>query len=399
MPHRHSKALLLALTVLVSPAAIACSGGAKADAAGKGKYGAKGKRGGKGGYGGPGGTKGGDALPVEVTKLAKADVERRVQASGTLGAVRTAEIRSVQTGVVESLKVEEGDEVTEGQTLARLDGRELALMASRDRVAQKNAQEELQRLEQIAESGAIAREEIVLKRQEVRSAKAAAKVSRYQASLTVVKAPFAGTITTRHVDVGNLATTATVLYDLADLSALQIELHLPEREAIEVENSDPVSLSLLDGTEFSAAIQRRAPAVDPLTGTVKFTVRAAERPDRAIPGAFTRASILVEAHRDVPTLPGSAVVTVDAKTYVYVVEEGKAHRVEVSTGLRDAGLVEITDGLADDAVVIKDASDGINEGMSVKVFDPEAKGATGEGSPADGAKRAQAKRKKTREGS
>ena len=77
---------------------------------------------------------------------------------------------------------------------------------------------------------------------------------------------FAGTITARHVDIGNLATAASPLFSVADLSALDLELHLPEAEAATVTLGAQVDIELLDKSTFAAKVLRRAPIVN-FTGT------------------------------------------------------------------------------------------------------------------------------------
>lgn len=305
---------------------------------------------------------------MQVTALAAADIERYYRASGTLEALQYAQLRPLQTGILREIEVEEGDRVEDGQLLARLDAQELSLMARRDKMAAKNAERELERLESIANSNAIAREELDKQRYEAEAARASAKLSRHQASLTSVRAPFAGTIVSRQVDVGNLATTSTVLFELADLSAIELELHLPEREASRVALDANVEIELIDGTSFPGTVIRRAPIVDATTGTVKFTVRASEYPAGAVPGSFVRARVLLEQRSGVPSVPRSAVFDVEGAPHVYVALEGKARRVPVTLGIEGETMVEVTDGLAEDHSVVIDAS-GMTEGMALTPVD------------------------------
>ncbi len=347
---------LLALFVIAST--FAC-GGAEGAGPGGGQ-----KGGGPGGRGGPGGPQ--EPLAVEVVKVEPATIERHHRASGTLEAKRRAEIRAIRTGIIEDLLVEVGDVVEVGQTLARLDGEELSLQAQRDRLTASNAERELGRLRELEGSDAIASQEIDGQRFTLDSAKASAKLSRAQAASMVVKAPFAGTILAREVDVGNLASTATILYELADLSALDLPLHLPEREAAKVTIGAEVEIELIDGTVFTGTILRRAPKVDALTGTVEFTVRAESFPAIAVPGAFVRARVLLERRASVPSVPSLAVFELEGQRYVYVLREGKARRVAVEVGLAGVERTEIRSGLEPADQVLPTAQ-GITEGMPVKV--------------------------------
>lgn len=307
-----------------------------------------------------------ESLLVDVTAVEPTSIERHYETSGTLQALRAAQIVAVQTGIIKKLRVEEGDRVEANQTLAVLDGRELKLQASQASLQVTNLARELERMESISTLDAISREEIAKQRYAVEEARAAAKLSRHQASQTTVRAPFAGTITRRHVDAGNLATSASPLFDLADTSALELELYLPEKEASGVRVDAAVELELLDGTAFKGTVIRRAPVVDELTGTVKFTVRATEAPESAMPGAFVRARVLVGKRDNAPSLPRSSVFDVEGETFVYVIEEGKARRKAVKLGLEGRHRIEVMDGVTPDDVIVQQGNDGITEGMPVR---------------------------------
>lgn len=352
-------------------AALLTTGGLTAPGCGESPASAQGRGGGR--HRGGEGKKDDEPVPIKVTALAPASIDRYYRASGTLQALQFAELRPLQTGILREIAVEEGDVVEAGQLLARLDAQQLSLAAKRDKMAAKNAERELERLEAIANSNAIAVEELDKQRYEAEAARASAKLSRHQASLAAVRAPFAGTVVSRQVDVGNLATTSTVLFELADLSAIELELHLPEREASRVALDAEVEIELIDGTTFTGKVIRRAPVVDATTGTVKFTVRATDFPPAAVPGSFVRARVLLESKSGVPAVPRSAVFDVEGAPHVYVVIEGKARRVPVTLGIEGDDVVEVTDGLTADQVVVIDAS-GMTEGMALTPVE-----ATGEG--------------------
>ena len=315
-----------------------------------------------GGKGGKGGGKEKESLRVATVRLQPADIERYYRTSGTLKARREAQLVALQVGVIEAITVHEGDRVKEGDALVRLDGRQLSMQAAADRLAAENLARELERLEAIDKT-AVAREEVDKQRYAVEEARVSAKLSRFQAKQTIVRAPFDGTIVERFVDEGNLANTATPLFRVADLSALDLELHVPEKDAATVKDDAEVEVELVDGSSFVASIFRRSPVVDPLTGTVKLTVRADKFPPTAKPGAFARARVLVDAREAAPSIPRTAVFEVEGEKHVYVVVDGKARRTKVDVGLEGATLVEIRSGLGPDDVVVIDGNAGITEGM------------------------------------
>ncbi|MCA9708549.1 MAG: efflux RND transporter periplasmic adaptor subunit [Myxococcales bacterium] len=366
-PSPRRRVAVLARLALVALAIAACDAGG-----GKGKGRGKGK--GPGG-GGPGAEAGEDddgaAMQVTVVHLKEAPIERWYRSSGTLEALRSAELVAVQPAIITKVLVDEGDAVKEGQLLARLDGRELSLQADAARLELENLEAELRRLESIS-STAISQEEVDKQRYLVQQARASLKLSRHQAKQTVIRAPFSGTIVTRYVDAGNLATTATPLFHLADLSVLELPLHLPEQDAATVPVGADVEVELVDGTTFTAKIERRSPVVDPLTGTVKFTMQARQAPATAAPGAFARAKVLVDSRPSAPSVPRSAVFQLDGEPHVYVVAEGKAARRTVKLGLEGGERVEILAGLRPQDAVVLEGNAGITEGMPLEPVEATA---------------------------
>lgn len=371
-------ARVVLLGALALTGTLACDGAMGGKGGGKGP-GAEGKKKGPGG-----GPQDEAAMQVKVVRLQTAPIERWYQSSGTLEAIRSAELVAVQPAIIESVLVDEGDQVQEGQLLARLDGRAASLQADAARVELQNLEAELERLESVS-SAAISREEIDKQRYLVEQARASVKLSRHTAKQTVVRAPFSGTIVTRYVDEGNFASTSTPLFHLADLRVLELPLHLPEKDAATVAVGSDVEIELVDGTTFTAKIERRAPVVDPLTGTVKFTIRTRKAagaegkggkaeittPPGAAPGAFARAKVLVDRRQAAPSLPREAVFQLEGKPHVFVVADGKAQRREVKPGLEGSDRVEILGGLANDEPVVAEGNAGITEGMPLVPVEAE----------------------------
>ena len=202
-------------------------------------------------------------------------------------------------------------------------------------------------------------------------------------------APFSGTITARRVDIGNLASSSTVLFDLADMRSLELDLYLPEVDASTVSVGTRVNLKLVSGDTVAADVVRRAPVVDPLTGTVKFTARISEPPAMAVPGAYVQADIVVSTNPDALVIPIAATTERGGETSVFVVRDGVATKTAVELGIVEEPLVEILSGLDASQIIIADPADDIEDGAKVKPTGlPQPAGAPSSPSappPADGA--------------
>jgi membrane fusion protein (multidrug efflux system) len=168
------------------------------------------------------------------------------------------------------------------------------------------------------------------------------------------------------VDIGNLATSTTVLFELADMSTLELDIYAPELDASTIKIGASVALSLVDSSTFVAKITRRAPIVDAMTGTVKLTARIDDPSPRAVPGAYVKANVTRETKPRALTVPLAATVEIGGAPHVYVIEAGVAKKVPVSLGITEEPLVEIVDGLNDAQVIVADPSDDLEDGMAVK---------------------------------
>jgi RND family efflux transporter MFP subunit len=90
------------------------------------------------------------------------------------------------------------------------------------------------------------------------------------------------------------------------------------------------------------------------------------------PGMYGNLTLNLETHAEALTLPAPALATEKGKTFVYVVEDGKARRVEVTTGIDDSIRVEITKGLQGNEEVIVAGGSAVTDGGAVRAVTADA---------------------------
>ncbi len=96
-------------------------------------------------------------------------------------------------------------------------------------------------------------------------------------------------------------------------------------------------------------------------------MRSLPNQDRRLKGGmFARVEVMVGTHPQAVQIPIDAVSRLEDAQYVYVVRDGKAHRVDVKIGARDGSLVEITEGLTGDEQVIVAGKDLVHDGTPVQ---------------------------------
>jgi len=292
---------------------------------------------------GPGrpGTGADEPVPVRVAPLVRRDVRKVYVTSGTLRALQQAPVVARASGILRKLLVEEGDRVEQDQLMALLEDDQARAELDKAEVDLEVARKEFERAERLRRENLVSAEEFEQKKNALAQARTARELARLRFEWTRVRAPFPGVVTARHLDAGATVSQGQAIFELANVSRLLAEIPVPETIAVKLRPGgeailEPTAL----GREVPARIERIGAAVDPETGTVKITLSAKPVPGMK-PGSFVEVSLPTELHGDALVAPGDALVADGERWLVYVVVDGKARAVPVSTGIEDGDDVEI----------------------------------------------------------
>lgn len=360
----------VAALALLAAAAIGCGGapggGPQADPGGTATGGAAGGE----------KTPEADAIPVRVAPVRRASISSLYSTSATLRADKTATIIARTRGVVRRLLVEEGDRVGEGAPVAVLEDDEQKISRERARTNAENKKRTFERAAALVEQGLMAEEEFETARREAQDAEHAFALADLELSRTQIRAPFAGKILKRRLDVGATVSDGTAVYDLADPDPLFADINVPERHVSQLGPGQVVRLR--PGTEGEGAIEARiariAPGVDPSTGTVKVTVAASEAAGLR-PGSFVRVDIVTDTHDDALVVPRSALVAEGRRWHVFLLDDAAetVAQHEVTVGYEEGDLVEIVaegesaGALTPDTRVVVVGASALTDGARVKL--------------------------------
>lgn len=318
-----------------------------------------------------------------------ATVERRELAvgpfvAGTLTARRHATIRSTLGGTIVSTFAERGMEVAAGAPLLRIEDRavrdaQASAMsdASTEAEGVLLATRRLTRSEALLAGGAVAAEEVedarhALASAQSRSAAARARLAAANDALghTFVRAPFAGVVSARPVNAGDVIESGTVVFEVLDPTTMYVESSVPSAELgmVSVGTSVVFSVSGYPGRTFSGRIERVSPAADPTTRKVPVTI-AIQNGDRSlVAGLFAEGRVAPAAGPSL-LVPGAAVERDKAVTSVVRFANGRIERRVVETGRQDSDgtLVEIRSGLTLGDTVLLGVSRSLPTGTAARV--------------------------------
>jgi len=325
--------------------------------------------------------------PENIVVVTEQEIRTGPALSGALAPEREATIRAELSAPVVETLIDQGQRVAAGQLLIRLDDAAIRdqVLSARSAVttAQANltvAQHEQDRNEALLKAGAIAermveqsRAQVTAARAQLATAQAQLASADKQASNTRITAPFAGIVSARQVNAGDVVSPGTALVTVVDPSTMRLEASVPAEALGAVRLGAPVDFSVTGypNRHFTGRVTRVNPIADPATRQVRIIASLPNTGGTLVGGLFAEGRVSSESHR-APIVPQSAVDERGLRPSVVRLKNGRTEKTEVSLGLRDAATetVEVTQGVATGDTVLLGAARGISAGTPVKVSAP-----------------------------
>lgn len=324
-----------------------------------------------GGPGGPGGMRGGErVVPVEVVAAENGRIARSVTVSGNIEPLRVIAVNAQLAGALRTVAVEEGTFVEAGAVMASVDDREIAAQLASADAAYEVAEAAFQRAERLRERQVITEAEYERDRAAFAVAEAQREQLRARLGYATVRAPISGVVLEKNVEAGDVVGVQTRLFTIADLSTLVVRVQVSELDVVEIREGDAVAVELdaFAGAPLTGRVRRIFPAANPTTRLlpVEVALTGADA-RRARPGFLARITFALDAKENVILVPASAIVRDATSEGVFVVQDDRARRRVVRTGLVSEGRVEITQGLAAGEVVVVTGTNNLRDGATVRV--------------------------------
>jgi membrane fusion protein (multidrug efflux system) len=307
-------------------------------------------------------------IPVVTALPERGDALALHSGTVNLEADSEAAVVAKVAGEIVELLAEEGDRVTAGQVLARLDTERLALEMQQALADLNRLRQEYRRNVQLHERGLVSEGAFENLRYDLQALDASFRMAKLQLEYADIRAPIDGVISERVSKIGNQVSPGEPLFQISNPGKLVAYLHVPQRDLFHFQVGQPARLSLdaLPGEQHMAVVERISPRVDAETGTFKVTLRIEDAGESLRPGMFARVQIVYDVHADALLVPADAVLSEDSEAAVFVVEAGVARRRPVATGLVSDQLVEIVDGLDGSEEIIVVGHSAVQDGTPVQ---------------------------------
>jgi membrane fusion protein (multidrug efflux system) len=282
-----------------------------------------------------------------------------------------------------------GAHVTAGQVLADIDAPQidanLRMAEAQLELAEANlklAQTNSARSQQLSQNRVIAQQELdtVVATEQVQkatrdNAAAALKSAQDNKAFEQIRAPFAGTITARFIDVGSLVTSGSVttvhtLFDLVQSDPVRVLVHVPQADISSVRPGTPATVTVDEypNETFAGKIARDAGAFDPTSRTLLLEIDVPNPDGRLFAGMYAHARFSLPSPAAALLVPDNAIlIDAQGQRIMVVDSSNKIHIKPVQLG-RDFGTkTEILSGLDAQDQVVQNPADDLHEGMPVSI--------------------------------
>jgi membrane fusion protein (multidrug efflux system) len=320
-------------------------------------------------------TKGPDAVPVEVAKVARRPIAASYSGTAPLEAPAESQVVAKTSGVALQVLVAEGQRVRAGQVLVRLDPDRARLQAAQSSAQVRKLEANYNRSIQLTKQQLISANDLDQLKYDLENARAVNRLADLELSYTNVVAPISGVIASRSIKPGNFVQINTPIFRIVDTSRLEATLNVPERELATIKSGQPVLLQVdaIPGKTFQGVVDRVAPVVDSGSGTFRVIAAFASQ-DVLQPGMFGRIRIDYDQRAHAAVIPRVALLEGETDPAVFTVREGKAKRVEVKLGYVDGAWAEVLSGLKLGDPVVTAGKVALRDGSAVQVLgQPESK--------------------------
>ena len=330
---------------------------------------------------------------TDIATVSAGDISQSLRANGTLHAVQESLVRAKVAGEIVAVAVREGEQVSAGQVLARIDDLEYGARVDDRRAALEAGRAQAA----LAESTRLKNEELLQKQflsslaydnAKSSAAVAASQVQSLQAQLklaekalndTVVRAPISGWIAERSVQRGDKTSPDGKLFSIVDLSRLELEALVPANEVARVRIGQ-VFATTVEGfadKRFTGRVSRIGAQAASGSRAVTIYIEIAN-PDAALKaGLFAQGTLSLGRSKARALVPLTALHSEAGVNFVYAIDNNLIKRVPVEIGMQNEadGVVDIVKGLDAGMRVVSVNLGPLREGASVKLINAAASAA------------------------
>lgn len=314
--------------------------------------------------------------PVNVVLLDvnPTTLEDRINLPGVIEPWEKLSVLSKIHGTVIKVEVSEGDKVTKGQAIARIDPADFRIAVDSARASYELAEANYKRLASLFEQEIIAKAEIDKLKAQVKTSKAALENAELMLARCTITAPISGVIRRLDAKEGLLLGVSDPVAEILQVDRVKAVVGIPESDVALVKNIKEVHLTIqaLDNKEVVGRHHFLASSPENGARLYRLELSIDNEDNLIMPGMFVRAQLVKRVIHDAVAVPLFTVIKSEDQKFVFVEKDGVAKKQPVELGIMEDWLVQITKGLSPGNRVVIEGHRDIDDGHklnTVRVID------------------------------
>lgn len=306
---------------------------------------------------------------VVLLEVTPSTMQDRINLPGVIEPWEKLSLLSKVHGTVTDTLVQEGDRVTRGQVIARLDPADFQIARDSARAVYELAVADQQRLATLFRQDIIPRAQIEKMDAHVKTSKAALENAQLMLSRCTITAPISGVIRRLDAKEGLLLNVSDPVAEILQIDRVKAVVGIPESDVALVRNIEEVAVTIqaLDDMEIIGRTHYLASSPENGARLYRLELAVDNRDHQILPGMFFRAQIVKKVYRDTVAVPIYAVIKRQDKQFVYVEKNGVAHQLPVELGIIEDHMVQVTSGLSPGSRVVVEGHRDIDQGHKLNI--------------------------------
>lgn len=318
-------------------------------------------------------------VPLITTFKAKEEVfNHYLELQGNVSTKNNLVIFPEYSGILTRVYVKEGQRVTKGQTLAKIDDGGMSQQLAQAEIQANLAKTTFERQERLWNQKIGSEIQFLQAKSNYEAQAQVVNQIKQQIGKTIVRAPFTGTIDDIITEQGSVvAAGQSQLIRIVNLNDMYIETDVPERYITDVVKNKKVEVEFpILGKTIPAKVRQAGDFINPANRTFKVEI-AVPNKDRSIKPNLTAKLKINDYTNDKALLIPQSIISenADGDQYIYVVKdinasnEGTAERIIIETGKTQGDVIEVLKGIENGAEIIQEGARSVKNGQTVKILE------------------------------
>lgn len=307
---------------------------------------------------------------VKVQQIQTEAVNGEQGFSGTIEEASGSSLSFAVSGTIKRILVSAGQTVGAGQLIAELDPTTLQHAYTISKTALEQAQDTYNRMKELHDAGSLPEMQWIQIENQLKTAKASEAMAKKSLADTRLVAPFSGYIASKDAEMGQVAGPGISIAKLVSIGSVKVKIAVPEDDVQRIAkgSSMKIVVSALDNREFSGVVTERGVSADPRSRTYEVKATIQNHDGQLLPGMICQAFTNYMQGAMGVFIPANLVqLDGDNKTFVWVVNGGKAVKREITISGETAQGVQVSGGLSAGDQLIVSGQQKVSNGMSVEI--------------------------------